>query len=268
MRKPNASSRSRSIDRIVVPIVVALVGSAGFWAYLQGIFPFQVRPSSQACQINVAEISLERAVIEVNQSIGVSVRADNPDGSSLLYNWQAAYGQMNPSVRSKNPQSVYTAPATPVDDTISVDITLANCNSVRKTQDISVLAAPTPIAISQASASALPSASASPPLCAPIVGNWESVQFDGTEPSFEDTTIRPHAYRFLEDGTYTGRYIASVLGGAPGEIPDSGTYSCIDTDTIKIENKGSVTVYDFSVSGDELKLSVPGSYTVVLRRLP
>jgi hypothetical protein len=139
MSQPNPNqppSKSNKIQQImiraVVPIVVAMVGGTGFWQYLQS------QNDSQDCQIKTDDISLSKTIIEVNQTLTVSIRADNPDGKPLLYNWQAKIGKMNPDTRSASPQSTYTAPSNSVDDTISVDVTLPGCKPVRKSKQIAV----------------------------------------------------------------------------------------------------------------------------------
>lgn len=131
MAKNPPKSPSQWMVQVFVPILVALIG-AGFWQYFT--------PDSKAvCQINASDISLEKTVVHGGQVIKVSVRADNPQGQPLLYNWQAVYGQMTPNVRSNSPESTYTAPLNVVDDIISVDITLPDCSSVKKRQSISVI---------------------------------------------------------------------------------------------------------------------------------
>jgi hypothetical protein len=115
----NNPNSGKIITKVIVPIVVALVGGAGFWQFL-----LSKGSDSKDCQINASELVVERVTIQANQSIKVSIRADNPDGKPILYNWQAVNGQMNPSTRSNTPTATYTAPSKDVDDTISVDITL------------------------------------------------------------------------------------------------------------------------------------------------
>lgn len=133
---PNHNKKKQIINKVVVPIVVAVLGGTGFWQLIQWFL--QNQNDSQPCQIKADDISLAKTRIEVNQSFEVSIRADNPDGNPLLYNWRAVSGTMNPNVRSGSPQSTYTAPSQPVDDTISVELTLPGCQSVNKKKQISV----------------------------------------------------------------------------------------------------------------------------------
>ncbi|MBW4625390.1 MAG: hypothetical protein KME49_07775 [Brasilonema octagenarum HA4186-MV1] len=132
----NNPNSGKIITKVIVPIVVALVGG-GFWQFWQ--FLLSKDSDSKDCQINASPLIVERVTIQANQSTKVSIRADNPDGKSILYNWQAVNGQMNPSTRSNTPTATYTAPSKDVDDTISVDITLPGCKSVRRSHSISVI---------------------------------------------------------------------------------------------------------------------------------
>lgn len=134
---PNPNPKLKIITKVIVPIVVAVVGAGGFWQILPLILPKVFEPKT--CKIDVSELTVDRKLIETKQSMKVSIRADNPDGKPILYSWQAVHGQMNPSIRSGSPEATYTAPSKGVDDTISVDITLPNCKSERRSQPISVI---------------------------------------------------------------------------------------------------------------------------------
>jgi hypothetical protein len=49
----------------------------------------------------------------------------------------------------------------------------------------------------------------------------------------------------------------------------AGSYTPIDAKTIKVDVKGDkpeTQVWEYAVAGNELKLTVPGSFTMVFRR--
>src|SRR5690349_12319192 len=118
--------------QIIITLLLLLVGYiVSVWSH---VLPSPIAAGPSRCQINASELSIDKTVVEVNRSIKVSVRADNPEGQALLYDWHAVNGEMNPGLRSNAPQSTYTAPAQPVNDTISVDVTLPNCASVRRSK--------------------------------------------------------------------------------------------------------------------------------------
>lgn len=131
---PNSVKIITVIATGIVSVLVALVGTSGFWQFL-----LSKGSDSKDCEINPSPLVVERKIIEANQSMKVSIRVDNPDGKSILYNWQAVSGQMNPSTPTDTPVATYTAPSKDVNDTISVDITLPDCKSVRRSGSISVI---------------------------------------------------------------------------------------------------------------------------------
>ncbi len=133
---------------------------------------FTDTPGSR-CQINASQLSVEKKVIKINESIKVSIRADNPAGQALLFNWQAVYGQMDPGLRADSAQSIYTAPSKSVDDTISVEITMPGCTPVKRSQQIAViLPSVTPILSSTATPKPAPTPTSIPkpsPTLTPIL---------------------------------------------------------------------------------------------------
>lgn len=102
--------------------------------------PITPAPASVNCQVEASEMSSAKTVVKVGESVKVSVRASNPAGRAMLYNWQASYGSLNPDLRSATPESIYTAPSFATDDTISVDITMTGCKPVRRSIEISIIA--------------------------------------------------------------------------------------------------------------------------------
>ncbi|NOK58556.1 MAG: hypothetical protein GFH27_549279n362 [Chloroflexi bacterium AL-W] len=129
------------IAAILVPIVVALFGAQGFWDWINDS---SASPTAVPCQISISDISVERSIIQVGQTTQVAVRANNPGGRALLFNWRAVHGQMDPGTRSGTPQSTYTAPSEAVDDVISVEVTHPECEAASIQQDISVVSSNQP----------------------------------------------------------------------------------------------------------------------------
>ena len=103
-----------------------------------------------------------------------------------------------------------------------------------------------------------------------IEGTWTFVRFEGPTPTFGLATVRITAISFQQDGSYSAS--GSVLMPGIGSIDagGGGSYKPIDAKTIKLEQKGDkpgTQVYEYAASGNELKLSVPGTYTMVFRRV-
>src|SRR3712207_5753548 len=87
------------IVKAIVPLLVAAIGSVGLWDYLKDNRK-SPSPTPSLCQINASALSGEKSVIETGQSMGVSIRADNPEGRALIFSWRAVNGTMEPGLQS------------------------------------------------------------------------------------------------------------------------------------------------------------------------
>ena len=109
----------------------------------------------------------------------------------------------------------------------------------------------------------------SPPHVPAIEGTWSFVRFEGGQPSTGLANIRMTAISFLPDGSYSASASVSMPNLGTVDASGGGSYAPIDGKTIKLEQKGDkagTQVYEYAVSGSELKLRVPGSYTMVFQR--
>lgn len=91
------------------------------------------------CQIQTSGLSVAKTNINIEEKIDVSIRANNPEGRAITFNWQAVNGEMNPSLRSPSASSTYTAPSFEVDDTISVEVTMVDCEPIKHSIQVSVV---------------------------------------------------------------------------------------------------------------------------------
>lgn len=222
--QPRPGSRYWWVAVVLVPLAIALLSSP-FWS---GFFtdsnspdssPSSASPVSAAsssasalCQINASEISLERSSIEVTESIKASIRVDNPEGRAPRLDWRAVHGRMNPGLQAASTESTYTAPSQPVDETISVEVTLAGCEPIRRSIQLVVrpasqAAAPSPVAeVSPTSVSSTPTIVTTPTPVPTLVGAmWRGEYFNNEEltgpPRFEQVS---EAINFVWDGQSPG----------------------------------------------------------------
>lgn len=122
-----------SIKRVVLTAIVFLP------LVVVVILPQIINSESSNCQIKINNLTIEQLLVETGQSTSVEVVVTNPKELPLVYNWDATGGEMSPGLRSSSFQSVYTSPLSPIDDTISVEITSPNCDPVRASKQVSVV---------------------------------------------------------------------------------------------------------------------------------
>ena len=133
-----ANGQEKGLKWWLTYVIIPLIGSGGIIAIIVAYINQPTDPPNSPCFINVSEISVSKRTVEIGEDLRASVRADNPNGRPMLFNWQAVHGMMEPSLRSKSSESVYTAPKIATDDTISVDVTMTGCEPVRKSIEISI----------------------------------------------------------------------------------------------------------------------------------
>lgn len=69
----------------------------------------------------------------------MSVTVENPDSTTLLFNWSATYGDLNPGLRTSAIQSTYTPPNDPSDDSIFLRVEATGCEVIERVTEISVI---------------------------------------------------------------------------------------------------------------------------------
>ncbi len=120
---------------------------------------------------------------------------------------------------------------------------------------------------------------AAPPRIPALEGTWQFVRFQGPAPESGPAIVRMTAISFHRDGTYSATGTVTMpnfdmLGSGAAssntfESTAAGSYTPIDGKTIKLELKGDkpqTQVWEYAISGNELTLTSPGSYTAVFRR--
>jgi hypothetical protein len=87
-----------------------------------------------------------------------------------------------------------------------------------------------------------------------LIGDWEFIQMQGGDPCYLEIVIVvcPQSVSFFPNGDY--RFIANLAHIAKETRNISGTYTVIDSNSVKLEGPDDAVIYDFAVSGDELKL--------------
>lgn len=117
------------------------------------VLPQIINSGASNCQIKITNVTIEKLLVETGQTTVVEVVVTNPKEFPLVYNWDAVGGNMSPGLRSNSSHSNYTAPFSPIDDTVSVEISSPGCDSVRASKQVSVVL---PAAVLEATAT-LPS---------------------------------------------------------------------------------------------------------------
>jgi len=94
--------------------------------------------------LSVGQIMLEKKVIEVGEKTKASVTLDNPEGRAITLNWSAVFGTMEAGLNSSYQESVYIYSNSPGKDTITVELAVEGCQTIRRQQQISIVNPPTP----------------------------------------------------------------------------------------------------------------------------
>jgi hypothetical protein len=143
----------------VVPSIIGLIGVYGLWDVVVKPIVDARRAESQVCTLEVdnamvidksgnspqAAVGKSDAlgnlptVVPLGQVRTVTIHVKNPNNRAVQYKWQAKYGQLNPSGMSLQGNSVYTAPARLVNDTITVEVKSVGCAPVTRSLTVAVV---------------------------------------------------------------------------------------------------------------------------------
>ncbi|NJP11797.1 MAG: hypothetical protein HC866_21910 [Leptolyngbyaceae cyanobacterium RU_5_1] len=143
------------LSRITSPILITAITTYGIWDL--AVKPWIKEPQAEACTTTVTGVFLEELSLKPDQSgkeieapeglpvvvparekRAITVRVDNPKGKSVVYNWRATYGNFASPI-TNNSRSVYTAPSSLVNDTVSVEARLQGCSTAKRSVKIAVV---------------------------------------------------------------------------------------------------------------------------------
>ncbi|MDX2230962.1 MAG: hypothetical protein NW220_15085 [Leptolyngbyaceae cyanobacterium bins.349] len=147
------------LRRYCLPLIVVAIGLYGTWDLVAQplIGLFRVEQPVDLCATQVYDVAVFKPSSNPNQppkrvqsTAGLpiivpaaeqrllSVDIENPDQKSAMYQWRATYGQFDSRITIEN-QSVYTAPLSLVNDTITVEATLQGCSPTKRTLELAII---------------------------------------------------------------------------------------------------------------------------------
>ncbi|EKQ69054.1 hypothetical protein OsccyDRAFT_1661 [Leptolyngbyaceae cyanobacterium JSC-12] len=144
------------LNRYVFPLVVVGIGMYGTWDLI--IQPLsKVQPPTNTCTTLLVNVTVLKPSsqpgqppkkIQAPKGLPIVVPAgekriflasvENPDEKSVIYQWRSTYGQFESRV-TMEPQSIYTAPRSLVNDTITLEASVQGCAPAKRTIEIAVV---------------------------------------------------------------------------------------------------------------------------------
>lgn len=152
----NKPSWLDQLSRMVFPVAVVAIAGYGAWDLLLRD-SFNLRPPAEACSTAIDNVAVFKPsadpeqppqrvqappglaiVVPAGEKRIIAVAVDNPEEKGVVHNWRAVYGQFG-SRLTVDPESVYTAPLSLVNDTITIEVAKQGCTAATRTLDIAVI---------------------------------------------------------------------------------------------------------------------------------